>query len=293
MKGIVLAGGLGSRLYPATLGCSKQLLSVYDKPMIYYSVSILLMCKIKQILIISTEKDLNLFKNLFKTGEQLGVEFSYLVQKEPKGLADAFLVGEEFVGKEKVCLILGDNMFYGKSLQKTLEKALDFETGAVVFGYPVKNPKAFGVVEFDKNNNVVSIEEKPQNPKSNFAVPGLYFYDNQVLKIAKTIKPSARGELEITSVNEEYLKKGKLKVNLFEDEVVWQDTGTHEELLKAANFVFKMQTKEDVFVGCLEEIAFKNGLISKQQLLDAAKRFEKTEYGKHLLKIFKKAEQNE
>ena len=251
------------------------------------------MCKIKKILIISTEKDLNSFKNLFKTGEQLGVEFSYLVQKEPKGLADAFLVGEEFVGDEKVCLILGDNMFYGKSLQKTLEKAVDFESGAVVFGYPVENPKDFGVVEFDKNNNVVSIEEKPKNPKSNFAVPGLYFYDKDVLKIAKTIKPSNRGELEITSVNEQYLKKGKLKVNLFEKEVVWQDTGTHKELLKAANFVCKMQTEQDIFIGCLEEIAFKNGLITKNKLLDAAKRFEKTDYGKHLLKIFEKAEQNE
>ena len=293
MKGIVLAGGLGSRLYPATLGCSKQLLSIYDKPMIYYSVSILLMCKIKQILIISTQKDLNSFKDLFKTGEDLGVEFSYLVQKEPKGLADAFLVGEEFVGNEKVCLILGDNMFYGKSLQKTLEQAVDFQTGAVVFGYPVKNPKDFGVVEFDKNNNVVSIEEKPENPKSNFAVPGLYFYDEDVVKIAKTIKPSNRGELEITSVNEEYLKKGKLKVNLFNEDVVWQDTGTHKELLKASNFVFKMQTEKDVFVGCLEEIAFKKGLITKQQLLNAAKRFEKTDYGKHLLKLYKKAEQDE
>lgn len=285
MKGIVLAGGLGSRLYPATLACSKQLLSVYDKPMIYYSMSILLFSKIKEILIISSPKDEDSFKNLFKTGEQFGVIISYAVQKEPKGIADAFIVGEEFIGKDRVCLMLGDNFFHGQSLEKTIKDAASFKDGAVVFGYYVDNPKEFGVVEFDENNMVVSIEEKPKNPKSNFAVPGIYFYDNDVVEIAKNVKPSWRGELEITSVNEEYLKKGKLSVRFFEKDVVWQDTGNHKEMLKASNFVEDFQTKKGEYVGCLEEIAYKNKFITKENLLKSAEKLKKTEYGQHLLKI--------
>ena len=285
MKGIILAGGLGSRLYPATLACSKQLLSVYDKPMIYYSMSILLFSKIKEILIISSPKDENSFKNLFGTGEQFGVRICYAVQKEPKGIADAFIIGEEFIGENRVCLMLGDNFFHGSSLEKTLNEAVSFKDGAVVFGYYVENPKEFGVVEFDENNKVVSIEEKPKEPKSNFAVPGLYFYDNEVVKIAKDVKPSWRGELEITSVNEEYLKKGKLSVRFFEKDVVWQDTGTHKELLKASNFVEKFQKEQGEYVGCLEEIAYKNKFISKECLLQSAEKLKKTEYGQHLFKV--------
>lgn len=286
MKGIILAGGSGTRLYPATLGCSKQLLSVYDKPMIYYPLSILLLLNIKEILIISTKKDFSLFKHLFGTGEDLGVRFTYLIQEKPRGIADAFLIGEEFIGNDKVCLILGDNLFYGESLKKTLREAVSFDDGAVVFGYPVEDPRPFGVIEFDENQNVISIEEKPANPKSNFIVPGLYFYDNDVVKISKTLECSKRGELEISSVNEAYLKNKKLKVKLFEEDVVWQDTGTHKELLNASIFVRKMQ-QEGRFVGCLEEIAYENGFISKEKLLELAKKMEKTEYGQHILKIAK------
>lgn len=286
MKGIILAGGSGTRLYPATLGCSKQLLSVYDKPMIYYPLSILLLLNIKEILIISTKKDFSLFQHLFGTGEDLGVRFTYLIQEKPRGIADAFLIGEEFIGNDKVCLILGDNLFYGESLKKTLREAISFDDGAVVFGYPVEDPRPFGVIEFDENQNVISIEEKPANPKSNFIVPGLYFYDNDVVKISKTLECSKRGELEISSVNEAYLKNKKLKVKLFEEDVVWQDTGTHKELLNASIFVRKMQ-QEGRFVGCLEEIAYENGFISKEKLLELAKKMEKTEYGQHILKIAK------
>lgn len=286
MKGIILAGGSGTRLYPATLGCSKQLLSVYDKPMIYYPLSILLLLNIKEILIISTKKDFSLFQHLFGTGEDLGVRFTYLIQEKPRGIADAFLIGEEFIGDDKVCLILGDNLFYGESLKKTLREAISFDDGAVVFGYPVEDPRPFGVIEFDENQNVISIEEKPANPKSNFIVPGLYFYDNDVVKISKTLECSKRGELEISSVNEAYLRNKKLKVKLFEEDVVWQDTGTHKELLNASIFVRKMQ-QEGRFVGCLEEIAYENGFISKEKLLELAKKMEKTEYGQHILKIAK------
>ncbi len=286
MKGIILAGGSGTRLYPATLGCSKQLLSVYDKPMIYYPLSILLLLNIKEILIISTKKDFSLFQHLFGTGEDLGVKFTYLIQEKPRGIADAFLIGEEFIGNDKVCLILGDNLFYGESLKKTLKQAVSFDDGAVVFGYPVEDPRPFGVIEFDENQNVISIEEKPKNPKSNFIVPGLYFYDNDVVKISKTLECSKRGELEISSVNEAYLKNKKLKVKLFEEDVVWQDTGTHKELLNASIFVRKMQ-QEGRFVGCLEEIAYENGFITKEKLLELAKKMEKTEYGQHILNIAK------
>ena len=286
MKGIVLAGGTGSRLYPATLACCKQLLSVYDKPMIYYPLSVLLLLKLKEILIISTEIDILLFKKLLKTGEQFGVKFTYKVQKEPKGIADAFIVGEEFIGKEKVCLILGDNLIYGKDLRKSLKEAASFEEGAVVFGCYVENPKDFGVVELNEEGIAISIEEKPKKPKSNYAVPGLYFYDSSVVEIAKQIKESKRGELEISSVNEIYLKKGKLAVKLFDNDVVWQDTGTHKELLNASIFVREMQ-KQDIFIGCLEEIAFENGFIKKEQLLNFARKLEKTEYGRHTLKIAK------
>ncbi len=287
MKAIVLAGGKSSRLYPATLACSKQILSVYDKPMIYYPISILIMLGIKDILIISTEKDEAIFKGLLKSGEQFGVNFSYMVQKIPRGIADAFIIAEKFINGEKVCLILGDNLFYGLDLKQTLESAASFKKGAVVFGYPVENPTAFGVVDFDEKGNVISIEEKPKNPKSNFAVPGLYFYDENVVEIAKKLTPSQRGELEITSVNEEYLKKNMLKVKLFSSDVKWLDTGTHKDLLKASNFVAKVQLEEGIYIACLEEIAYNNGLIDRENLLRSAEKYIKTEYGQHLFKLCK------
>ena len=287
MKAIVLAGGKSSRLYPATLACSKQILSVYDKPMIYYPISILIMLGIKDILIISTEKDEAIFKGLLKSGEQFGVNFSYMVQKIPRGIADAFIIAEKFINGEKVCLILGDNLFYGLDLKQTLESAASFKEGAVVFGYPVENPTAFGVVDFDEKGNVISIEEKPKNPKSNFAVPGLYFYDENVVEIAKRLIPSQRGELEITSVNEEYLKKNMLKVKLFSSDVKWLDTGTHKDLLKASNFVAKVQLEEGIYIACLEEIAYNNGLIDRENLLRSAEKYIKTEYGQHLFKLCK------
>ena len=287
MKAIVLAGGKSSRLYPATLACSKQILSVYDKPMIYYPISILIMLGIKDILIISTEKDEAIFKGLLKSGEQFGVNFSYMVQKIPRGIADAFIIAEKFINGEKVCLILGDNLFYGLDLKQTLESAASFKEGAVVFGYPVENPTAFGVVDFDEKGTVISIEEKPKNPKSNFAVPGLYFYDENVVEIAKRLIPSQRGELEITSVNEEYLKKNMLKVKLFSSDVKWLDTGTHKDLLKASNFVAKVQLEEGIYIACLEEIAYNNGLIDRENLLRSAEKYIKTEYGQHLFKLCK------
>ena len=287
MKGIVLAGGLGTRLYPSTLACSKQMLTIYDKPMIYYPISLLLMAKIREILIISTPHDIDFFKRLLKNGARLGVNFTYLVQEQPKGLAQAFILGESFIAGDDVCLVLGDNIFYGRPLQSLILQVCKNFSGATIFGCRVNNPCDFGVLKFDeqKKGRVIAIEEKPVRPSSNYAVPGLYFYDSDVVEVAKSVKASARGELEITSVNEVYLKNGKLSVELFGDDLFWFDTGTHREMLRAANFIETVQSKQGVVVGCLEEIAYRNGFIGKNQLFNAAKAMEKSEYGAYLLKI--------
>lgn len=285
MKGIILAGGSGTRLYPSTLAVSKQLLTVYDKPMIYYPLSTLFLSDIRDILIISTERDLPLYKELFGDGSQLGVHFEYAIQTKPRGLADAFILGENFIGNDNVCLILGDNIFYGYSFSERLKKVTLLKDGAVIFGYHVSHPSDFGVVDFDKHGNVLSIEEKPINPKSNYAIPGLYFYDNNVIEIAKNIKPSERGELEITSVNNEYLKQKKLKVELFGRGMAWLDSGTHRSMLAAANFVEAVQTRQGLYISCIEEIAYRNGFIDKEKLLKLAERLKKTEYGLYLYKI--------
>lgn len=288
MKGIILAGGAGTRLYPSTLACSKQMLSVYDKPMIYYPMSTLMLAGIKDILIISTPNDIGGFERLFGDGSQLGINISYAVQYEPKGLAEAFIIGEEFIGSDNVCLVLGDNIFYGYGFSERLERCASLKDGGVIFGYHVSNPKDFGVVEFDDNNNVVSIEEKPENPKSSYAVPGLYFYDNSVVEIAKNITPSKRGELEITDVNMEYLNRGKLKVELMGRGMAWLDTGTHKAMLAASNFVEAVQTRQGLYIACLEEIAYKKGYISKEQLLSLAEKLSKTDYGVYLKGIAEK-----
>ncbi len=285
MKGIVLAGGSGTRLYPSTIAASKQILTVYDKPMIYYPVSALMLAGIRDILIISTPTDLPCFERLFGDGSELGVRFSYAVQTAPRGLADAFLVGESFIGGDNVCLVLGDNIFYGYGFTERLNTAAARSTGATIFGHHVSNPTEFGVVEFDSGGNVISIEEKPQNPKSNYAVPGLYFYDNQVVDIAKSVKPSARGEIEITSVNNAYLEKGQLKVELFGRGMAWLDTGNHRALLAASNFVEAVQTRQGLYIACLEEIAYRQAFIDKNQLLKTASALEKTEYGMYLKHI--------
>lgn len=285
MKGIILAGGAGTRLYPSTLAVSKQMLTVYDKPMIYYPLSTLMLAGIREILIISTPRDLPMYKELFGDGKKLGMRFEYAVQEQPRGLADAFILGEKFIGKDNVCLVLGDNIFYGYSFSERLKNAASRKNGATIFGYHVSNPSEFGVVEFDEDWNVLSIEEKPQNPKSNYAVPGLYFYDNQVVEIAKNVKPSARGEIEITSVNNEYLKKGQLKVELFGRGMAWLDTGTHRAMLDAANFVETVQTRQGLYVSCIEEIAFRKGFINREQLLSLAESLKKTEYGQYLFKV--------
>lgn len=289
MKGIILAGGSGTRLYPSTLCVSKQILTVYDKPMIYYPLSTLMLAGIRDVLIISTPRDLPACKELFGTGESLGMNFSYVVQTEPRGLADAFILGADFIGNDSVCLVLGDNIFYGYGFTERLERAAGRKDGATIFGYHVSNPTDFGVVEFDEDWNVLSIEEKPLKPKSDYAVPGLYFYDNNVVQIAKEVKPSARGELEITSVNNEYLKQKKLKVELFGRGMAWLDTGTHRAMLAAANFVETVQTRQGLYVSCIEEIAYRKGFIDRTMLLKLADRLKKTEYGQYLYKV---AEEN-
>lgn len=287
MKGIILAGGSGTRLYPITKAVSKQILPIYDKPMVYYPLSVLMLTGIKDILIISTPRDVSSFKELLGDGSQLGLNLTYAVQDEPRGLADAFIVGSDFIGDDNVALVLGDNVFYGYGFTERLKRAAQRKDGATIFGYHVINPRAFGVVEFDKSNNVISIEEKPENPKSNYAVPGLYFYDNSVVEIAKNIKPSERGEIEITEVNNEYLRRGKLKVELFGRGMAWLDTGTHRGLLNAANFVEAIQTRQGLYVACVEEIAYNNGWIDKDQVELLAKPLMKTEYGKYLMSLIK------
>ncbi len=287
MKGIVLAGGSGTRLYPITKAISKQLLPLYDKPMIYYPISVLMLAGIKDILIISTPRDLPMYKELLGDGSDLGITFKYEVQYEPNGLAEAFLIGEDFIGDDNVALILGDNVFHGHRFSEILNRATNIDEGAVIFGYYTQNPESFGVVEFDDEGNVLSVEEKPNNPKSNYIIPGLYFYDNEVIKIAKSVKPSTRGEKEITSINEEYLKKGKLKVELLGRGMAWLDTGTHDGLLEASNFIETIQKRQSLYVACLEEIAFNLGYISKEKLLDLAKPLKKTDYGKYLIKLAK------
>lgn len=282
MKGIVLAGGKGTRLYPMTKVVSKQLLPIFDKPLIYYPLSILMLASIKDILIISTPEDICNYEELFGDGSDLGISIQYAIQDQPRGLADAFLIGEKFIGKDSVCLILGDNVFYGPNMTSILRVAMSKKDGAVIFGYPVKDPREFGVVEFDESGKVLSLKEKPKNPKSNYAIPGLYFYDNDVISIAKSIKPSGRGELEITSVNNEYLKRGKLFVTLMGRGMTWLDTGTPYGMLQASEFVQTIQERQGFYISCIEEIAWRRGFISDEQLSLLGKKLGKTEYGKYL-----------
>ncbi len=285
MKGIILAGGSGTRLYPLTKAISKQIMPVYDKPMIYYPLSTLMLAGIREVLIISTPRDLPVFKELFGTGESLGMQFSYAVQETPRGLADAFIIGDKFIGDDNVALVLGDNIFYGQSFSKLLREVAKRESGATIFGYYVRDPREYGVVEFDANGMAVSIEEKPQNPKSNYAVPGLYFYDNDVVEIAKNVKPSDRGEIEITSINNEYLNRGTLHVETLGRGFAWLDTGNHDSLLDAADFVAAFQKRQGLYISCIEEIAYKQGFISKEQLLTLAQPLMKTDYGKYLTEV--------
>lgn len=290
MKGIILAGGKGTRLYPMTKAVSKQLLPIYDKPLIYYPLSILMLAKIRDILIISAPDAIDDYKKLFGSGHQIGLNIVYAVQKEPRGLADAFIIGEKFIGGDSVCLILGDNLFYGQKLSSILEDAMKIKDGAVIFGYPVKNPKDFGVPEFDENNKVISIEEKPNNPKSNYAIPGLYFYDNHVVEIAKTIKPSERGEIEITAINNEYLKRGKLFVTLMGRGMTWLDTGSPSGMIQASEFVKTIQERQGFYISCIEEIAWRKGFIDRTQLIKLGDELSSTEYGMYIKSIAESAE---
>ena len=285
MKGIILAGGSGTRLYPLTKAISKQIMPVYDKPMIYYPLSILMLADIREILIISTPRDLPVCRELFGTGEQLGLSLSYAVQDQPRGLADAFILGADFIGNDSVALVLGDNIFYGQSFSRVLRNAASREKGATIFGYYVRDPREYGVVEFDENGKALSIEEKPENPRSNYAVPGLYFYDNDVVEIARNVKPSARGEIEITSVNNEYLRRGTLQVETLGRGFAWLDTGSHDSLLDAADFVSAFQKRQGLYISCIEEIAYKRGFISREQLLKLAEPLMKTDYGKYMVEV--------
>ncbi len=285
MKGIILAGGSGTRLYPLTRAMSKQMMPVYDKPMIYYPLSTLMLAGIRDVLIISTPRDLPMFEELFGDGSQLGMTFKYAVQDQPRGLADAFIIGADFIGADSVALVLGDNIFYGQSFSKLLREVASRESGATIFGYYVRDPRAYGVVEFDENGKAISIEEKPEHPKSNYAVPGLYFYDNKVVDIAANVKPSPRGEIEITSINNEYLNRGELRVETMGRGFAWLDTGNHDSLLDASDFVCAFQKRQGLYISCIEEIAYKRGFIDREQLLKLAEPLMKTDYGKYLVEV--------